>query len=154
MQYNPLEINDLDESTREQAVSKPIDAIINEIKESIDRIAAITVMHPLPKDGMHSMEIFVHSEDYSLPTLDPLQDDTLTEAEINTKDGEQLGILYEIGVIPCDLAVTESAYITPVYRSDEAEHADSLTVEEGVDRLRWKLGKTKEELQAALPEEE
>lgn len=103
---------------------------------------------------MHSMLIMVHTDDLGAPRLDPMQHVTVTEAVIDVKDGDQVGILYDIHSSSDDPAATETANITPVYRSDEIEDAEPITVEDGLDRLRWKLGKTRNEIQSALREEE
>lgn len=96
----------------------------------------------------------VHTDDLGAPRLDPMQHVTVTEAVIDVKNGDQVGILYDIHSSSDDTAATETANITPVYRSDEIEYAEPITVEDGLDRLRWKLGKTRNEIQPALQEEE
>jgi len=154
MQPNNLDSNEDDQTAEKRALSEPIDAVIDEIEKSFDGIAAITLRHPLPKEEMHSMLIMVHTDDLGTPRLDPMQHATVTEAVIDVKDGDQVGILYDIHSSSDDPAATETANITPVYRSDEIEYAEPITVEDGLDRLRWKLGKTRNEIQSALREEE
>lgn len=155
MQHNTPGSNEDDQTARRRALSEPIEEIIDEIKKSVDGIAAITLSHPLPNEEMHPMQIIVHTDDRSKPMLDPMQHVTVTEAVIDIKeDGDQIGILYDIHISTDDPAVTETVNITPVYRSDDVEHADPITVEDGLDRLRWKLGKTRDEIQSTLQEEE
>ncbi|MDG5760488.1 hypothetical protein QA600_14195 [Natronococcus sp. A-GB1] len=154
MQQNNLDSNEDDQTARRRALSEPIKAVIDEIEKSVDGIAAITLSHPLPKEEMHSMQIIVHTDDRSNPMLDPMQHMTVTEAVIDLKDGDQVGILYDIHIITDDPAATETVNITPVYRSDDVEYADPITVEDGLDRLRWKLGKTRDEIKSTLQEEE
>ncbi len=83
-----------------------------------------------------------------------MQHVTVTEAVIDVNDGDPVSILYDIHSSSDDPAATETANITPVYRSDEIEYAEAITVEDGLDRLRWKLGKTRDEIQSALRKEE
>jgi len=154
MQHNTLDSNEDDQTARRRALSEPIEAIIDEIEKSVDVIAAITLSHPLPKEEMHSMQIIVHTDDGSKPMFDPMQHVTVTEAVIDIKDGDQVGILYDIHLSTEDPVTTETVNITPVYRSDDVEYADPITVEDGLDRLRWKLGKTRAEIPSTLQEEE
>lgn len=153
MQHNNLDSNEDDQPARKRALSEPITAIIDEIEQSFDVIAAITLRHPLPKEEMHPMEILVHIEDRSTGMLDPMQHVAATEAVIDIKDGDQVGILYDIHISTEEPAGTETVHLTPVYRSDDVEHADPITIEDGLDRLRWKLGKTSDEIQSTLREE-
>lgn len=154
MQQNNLDSNEDDQTAQKRALSEPIDAVIGEIEKSFDGIAAITLRHPLPKEEMHSMQIIVHTDDQGTPRLDPMQHVTVTEAVIDLKDGDQVGILYDIHSSSDNPAATETANITPVYRSDEIEYAEAITVEDGLDRLRWKLGKTRNEIQSSQQEKE
>jgi hypothetical protein len=154
MQPNNLDSNEDRQTAQKRALSEPIDAVIDEIEKSFDGIAAITLRHPLPKEEMHSMQIIVHTDDLDTPRLDPMQHVTVTEAVIDVKDGDQVGIPYDIHSSLDNPAATETAKITPVYRSDETEYAEPITVEDGLDRLRWKLEKTRDEIQSALREEE
>lgn len=154
MQHNNLDSNEDEQTAQKRALSEPIDAVIDEIEKSFDGIAAITLRHPLPKEEMHSMQIIVHTDDLGAPRLDPMQHVTVTEAVIDVKDGDQVGILYDIHSSSDDPAATETANITPVYRSDDVGYAEPITVEDGLDRLRWKLGKTRDEIQSTLQEEE
>jgi hypothetical protein len=154
MQHNNIGSNEDDQTTQRRALSEPIEAIIDEIEKSVDVIAAIMLSHPLPKEEMHAMKIIVHTDDRSNPMLDPMQHVTVTEAVIDIKDGEQVGIPYDIHISTDDPTATETPNITPVYRSDDVGHTDPITVEDGLDRLRWKLGKTSDEIQSTLQEEE
>ena len=154
MQHNNPDGNEDDQTAQKRALSEPIKAVIDEIETSFDGIAAITLRHPLPKEEMHSMQIIVHTDDPGILRLDPMQHVTVTEAVIELKDGDQVGIPYDIHSSSDDPAATETANITPLYRSDEIEYAEPITVEDGLDRLRWKLGKTRNEIQSALREEE
>lgn len=154
MQHNDLDSNENDQPAQRRALSEPITAIIDEIKQSFDVVAGITLRHPLPKEEMHPMQITVHTDDPSTPVLDPMQHVTVTEAVIDLKEGDQVSILYDIHISTAEPAATETANITPVYRSDDVEHADPITVEDGLDRLRWKLGKTSDEIRSTLREEE
>lgn len=143
-----------DQTVRGRVLSEPIEAVIDEIKKSCDAIAAITLTHPLPKEEMHPMQILVHTDDPSAAQLDPMQHVTATEAVIDIEDGDQVCILYDIHISTDDPTGNETVNTTPVYRSDDVEHADPITVEEGLDRLRWKLGKTSDEIQSTLREED
>jgi hypothetical protein len=154
MKHSNAESNNGDETARKQALSDPIEAVIDEIKNSVDRLTAITLRHPLLEDEMHSIQIIVYTDDRSEPLFDPMQHATVTEAVIDIKDGRQIGIPYDIHTSTDDPAVTETVNITPVYRSDDVAHTDPITVEDGLDRLRWKLGTTRDEIQLALQEKE
>lgn len=154
MKHNNLGSNDDDQTARRRTLSEPIEAIIDEIEKSVDGIAGITLSHPLPNEEMHPMQIFVHTDDLSKPMLDPMQHVTATDAVIDIKDGDQVGILYDIHISTDDPAATETVNITPVYRSDDVGYADPITVEDGLDRLRWKLEQTRDELQSTLQEGE
>lgn len=154
MKHNNLGSNEDDQTARRRALSESIEAILDEIEKSVDGIAAITLSHPLPNEEMHPMQIFVHTDDRMKPMLDPLQHATVTEAVIDINDGDQVVIPYDVHISTDDPAVTETVNITPVYRSDDVEHTDPITVEDGLDRLRWKLGKTRDEIQSTLQEKE
>ncbi|WP_254837840.1 hypothetical protein [Natronomonas marina] len=154
MQQNNLGSNEDDQTAQGRTLSEPIEAVIDEIEKSVHGIAAITLSHPLPNEEMHPMEIIVHTDGRRKPMFDPMQDVTATEAVIDIKDGDQVGILYDIHIRTDDPVVTETVNITPVYRSDDVGQADPITVEDGLDRLRWKLGKTRDEIQSALREEQ
>jgi hypothetical protein len=154
MQQNNLGSNEDGQTAQKRALSDPIEAVIDEIEKSFDGIAAITLRHPLPKEEMHSMQIIVHTDDQGTPRLDPMQHVTVTEAVIDIKDGDQVGIPYDIHSSSDNPAATETSNITPVYQSDDVGNAEPITVEDGLDRLRWKLGKTRDEIQSTLQEEE
>lgn len=100
------------------------------------------------------MQILVHTDDLSSPKLDPMQHVTATEAVVDIEDGDQVSILYDILFSTDDPAGNETVNTTPVYRSDDVEHADPIAVEDGLDRFRWKLSKTSDEIQSVLREEE
>jgi len=153
MKHPNVDSAEYEQIAQGRVISEPIQAVIDEINKTFDDIAAITLSHPLPKeDEMHPMQIIVYLSKSSPSMLDPMQHVAPTEAVIDVNDGNQVGILYDIHVIMDEPAGTETVNVTPVYRSDEVGHADPITVEDGLERLRWKLGKTSDEIQSTLRE--
>lgn len=99
------------------------------------------------KPGM--MMISVHTGEVGWEEDVTLYEGKEARAVIESQAGEQFCLPFDI-IATCDGPKRETIGTTPVYMTDNVPGLESITLDEGLDQLRMKVGKSNEELRELI----
>lgn len=123
----------------------PIENILTVLLCQFEDAVNVNVdMQPLcEKPGM--MLISVHTGEVGWEEDITLYEGKEARAVIESQAGEQFCLPFEI-IATCDGPKRETIGTTPVYMTDSVLGLEPITLDEGLDQLRMKVGKSNEEL--------
>lgn len=136
----------LDETIEEVS----IETVVGDIFEYFDHVACIDVAIKRPERPtslrftVFTGDVYGYEEDVSL------HDSGRKRVAVETSDGERFVVPFFI-VATSDGPSYETISRTPLYYSDNIVGTDPMDVDEGLDRLRSKLGKSVDEIREMLP---
>lgn len=134
----------------ETVVEVPIEDILTEALDHFDHVSGITVHLPFP-ERMSSLHVTVNTGDIDEHHVDgPLHYSGRHHASITNLDGERFVIPFTVVASVDGPSCMETIESTPVYVADSVVDADPLTLEDGLERLRRKVGKSFDEIREML----
>ena len=142
--------NDVIERLLNETIEEvPIETVIDDVVDHFDHVASIAVNHTQPEEP-NSLQITVYTGDvFGYDENVPLYSSGRSRVVTKASNGERFTVPFFI-TATSDGPSPEMIERTPVYMSDNVLGADPLSVEDGLDRLRSKLGKTTTEIRTMM----
>jgi hypothetical protein len=134
----------------DNAVEKvPIENIMTDLLSRFEDAVNINV-DPVPEHENPGMLIIsVHTGNAGLEDNITFHEGKESHAVIESKAGEQFCLPFDV-IATCDGPKRESIGTTPVYMSDNVRGAEPVTVDDGLDQLRAKIGKPNDEIRTLV----
>ncbi|WP_336134239.1 hypothetical protein [Natronomonas amylolytica] len=123
----------------------PIEEIMTDLLDQFEEAVSINVELPPQHPNPGKMFISVHTGNVGLEEYVSLYDGTESRAVIESNAGDQFCLLFDV-IATCDGPKMETMSTTPIYATNSILGTDSISLDEGLDQLRSKIGKPSEEL--------
>lgn len=123
----------------------PIKTIMESLLCQYDETVSINVDLIPHYEDPQMMIISVHTGEAGWEDNVTLPADKEIRAEIGSQAGEQFSLPFDI-IATCDGPKGETISTTPVYTTDSVLGLEPVTLDEGLDQLRTKIGKSNQEL--------
>lgn len=123
----------------------PIEKILTDLLNRFDDAVNINVDLVSQYENPGKMIISVHTGEVGLEENINMFNGTEVRAVIESQAGEQFCLPFDV-IATCDGPKTETLSTTPVYMTDSVVRADPITLDEGLNQLRAKIGKSSDEL--------
>jgi hypothetical protein len=134
----------------DNAVEKvPIETIMTDLLDRFEDVASINVNLSASSENPGMLLISVHTGDAGWEDNITFREGKESRAVIESKAGEQFCLPFDI-IATCDGPKRESIGTTPIYMTDDVLGAEPVTLDEGLDQLRAKIGKSRDELRAMV----
>lgn len=124
----------------------PIEKILTDLLNRFDDAVNINVDLVSQYENPGKMIISVHTGEVGLEENINMFNGTEVRAVIESQAGEQFCLPFDV-IATCDGPKRETLSTTPVYMTDSVFRVDPITLEEGLNQLRAKIGKSTDELQ-------
>lgn len=133
------------EDSDTSCVDVPIKTILETLLIQYNEAVSISLDLIHQSENPEMMIISVHTSEAGWEENATLPSDRELRAEIGSQAGEQFFVPFDI-IATCDGPKRETIGTTPVYTTDSVLGLEPVTLDEGLDQLRMKIGKSTQEL--------
>lgn len=127
----------------------PLEELLEELLTQFEDAASISVDVVPEFENPSMLLISVHTGSAEFEETVSLYEGQETRADIETKDGDRYELPFDI-TATCTGPKSEMMTTTPVFVTDTILGMDAVSLEDGISRLRQKIGKTRNEIRQIL----